>query len=144
MAATLHLFNHQSIQPLHLEFWQSVAERALPLCLDAATDAGAPLLRLEEIEVSLVSDDAIARVHADFMDDPTPTDVITFHHGEIVISLDTAAAQAAEHRTSYEDEVALYIVHGLLHLGGWTDTEPAPREEMHAKQADILRTCLQG
>lgn len=144
MAAALHLFNHQTSRPFHPELWQRVAERALPLCVSVAKDASAPLLHLEEIEFSLVSDDAISRVHADFMDDPTPTDVITFHHGEIIISLDTAAAQAAEHLTSYETEVALYIVHGLLHLAGWEDTEPTLREEMHAVQARILQECLRG
>jgi probable rRNA maturation factor len=73
------------------------------------------------------------------MGDPTPTDVITFHHGEIIISLDTAQRQAAENGEPYEREVTRYIVHGLLHLAGWDDREESGRREMHKVQETILR-----
>jgi probable rRNA maturation factor len=142
MAATLHIFNHQAIEPVHLQWWQKVAKAAFPLCLAKARSSTAPLTSLEEIEFSLVSDEAIAKVHGDFMDDPTPTDVITFHHGEIIISLETASRQAREHGIAYENEVALYIIHGLLHLAGWEDTEPGMRAEMHTLQSQILDECL--
>jgi probable rRNA maturation factor len=81
-------------------------------------------------------------VHADFLDDPTPTDVITFHHGEILISLDTAARQAAEYRLPYEHEAALYIIHGLLHLGGWDDHNPTEAADMKTLQERILKEAL--
>ncbi len=135
---TLHLYNHQRRQPSRLKLWRKVAKRALPHCLAAAKSSGAALLSLKEIEVSFVSDKAIARVHGEFLDDPTPTDVITFPHGEIIISLDTAQRQAVEHGESYEREVALYIIHGLLHLAGWDDHEESQRHEMHLRQLKIL------
>ncbi len=142
MAATLHIYNHQSVEPVCLEWWQKVAEAALPLCQAETKSSLVPLVSLDEIEFSLVSDDSIARIHGDFMDDPTPTDVITFHHGEIIISLETASRQASEHGATYANEVALYIIHGLLHLAGWEDTEPQLRAEMHALQSRILDQCL--
>ena len=135
---TLHLFNHQRRQPSRLKLWRQVATRALPHCMAAARSGEAALLSLKEIEISFVSDKAIARVHGEFLNDPTPTDVITFPHGEIIISLDTAHRQAAEHHETYEREVALYIIHGLLHLAGWDDHGESERLEMHSRQLKIL------
>ena len=141
MKPALYLYSHTDRHPLFLEKWQAVAEAALPLCLEAAKSPDAPLCELEEVEISFVTDESIAIVHGDFMDDPTPTDVITFHHGEIVISLDTAQRQAVEHGEAYERETALYVIHGLLHLAGWEDDEPEKREAMHAVQARVLERC---
>ncbi|MEZ0386318.1 MAG: rRNA maturation RNase YbeY, partial [Verrucomicrobium sp.] len=107
-------------------------------CREAAQGESAPLLELDEIDFVLVSDRTIAQVHGDFLNDPTPTDVITFHHGEILISLDTAVRQAAENGETYEREVARYMIHGLLHLAGWNDYEPAERTAMHEVQERIL------
>lgn len=134
----LEIFNHQDAQPVHLDLWHDLTQRALPLVLAAAKSPDAPLHQLEEIEISLVSDDTIAKLHGDFMADPTPTDVITFHHGEIFISLDTAQRQAAENTEPYGQEVARYIVHGLLHLAGWDDRDETERKAMHEVQERIL------
>lgn len=118
--------------------WLEKLQHALSLCINGAKASDAPLLSLSEIEISLVTDEEIAQVHADFLDDPTPTDVITFHHGEILVSLDTAKRQSIEHAESYDREVVLYMIHGLLHLGGWDDHEPNEREAMHELQSRIL------
>lgn len=134
----LEIYNHQDAQPVHLDLWRDLAQRALTLVLAAAESSEAPLLHLEEIEISLVSDNAIAKIHGDFMGDPVPTDVITFHHGEIFISLDTAQRQAQENGQTYGQEVVRYMVHGLLHLAGWDDHDEAERKEMHAVQERIL------
>jgi probable rRNA maturation factor len=72
------------------------------------------------------------------LDDPTPTDVITFHHGEILVSADTAVRQGAEHGQTFDQELALYLIHGLMHLGGWDDHEEAEAKEMAQKQERIL------
>jgi probable rRNA maturation factor len=135
---TLEIYNHQQTQPVDLETWQQQAERVVPHVLAAAKGKDAPLHRLETVEISLVSDESIAHVHREFMGDPSSTDVITFHHGEIIISLDTAQRQAAENGETYKREVTRYIVHGLLHLAGWDDREEAERREMHEVQERIL------
>jgi probable rRNA maturation factor len=140
----LCFYNHQETRPAPLKLWEGVALRALPLCLAARKTPDCDLGTLEEIEVSFVSDEEISRVHADFLDDPTPTDVITFPHGEIIISLDTAARQATDHSETYERETALYIIHALLHLAGWDDHEEKEREEMHALQSHILEQVWQA
>ena len=138
MTPRLRLYNHQRTQPVPLKLWRDTAKRALPLCLAAAKRPDSDLAQLEEIEISFVSDEDIGRVHGEFLDDPTPTDIITFPHGEILISLDTAATQAADHGETFERETALYLIHGLLHLAGWDDHEPTERDEMHRLQAKIL------
>jgi probable rRNA maturation factor len=138
----LHLHNHHPERRLPLRWLKQVAQAAIPRCQKAARSAEAPLLHLEEVEVSLVSDDDIARVHGEFLDDPTPTDVITFHHGEILVSTDTAARQGPDHGQDIRHETALYIVHGLMHLGGWDDHEPAEAAQMARLQEQILKECL--
>ncbi|MGY8688351.1 MAG: rRNA maturation RNase YbeY, partial [Verrucomicrobiales bacterium] len=100
------------------------------------------LSSLTEVEITLIDDATIAHLHALFMDLPEPTDVITFHHGEVLISIETAERQAADYGRSLRDEVALYIIHGLLHLAGYLDKTPEDFECMAATQESILRDCL--
>jgi probable rRNA maturation factor len=137
----VQIHDHQSRQPFHAGLWQSVAEAALPRALASARSADSELHRLPEIEISFVDDETIARLHGEFLGDPTPTDVITFPHGEILISLDTARRQAAENGEPYERETARYIVHALLHLAGWDDRNESDRRAMHGTQEAILREC---
>lgn len=118
----------------------AVVAHALPLVWSHPGAASSMLPELEEVEISLVDDRTMAAVHGDFLDDPTPTDVITFHHGEILVSVETAAREAAERGEPALRETALYVIHGLLHLHGHTDAEPAARDVMHAVQDRILET----
>ena len=111
------------------------AVRALPLVL---REKGRGLASLPKIYVLFVSDRRISLLHRRFMQIAGPTDVITFQHGEIFISVETAARAAKVHRTSLEHELRLYLVHGLLHLHGFDDREPAARELMHATQERLV------
>ena len=135
---SLKLYNRQRQHQPSLPWLRKVIKAALPLCLAEAKSTEAPLLNLEEIEFTIISDAEISRVHAEFLDDPTPTDVITFHHGEILVSADTAVRQGAEHGQTFDQELALYLIHGLMHLGGWDDHEEAEAKEMAQKQESIL------
>jgi len=66
--------------------------------------------------------------------------VITFQHGEILVSLDTATRHASDHGHPASREALLYLVHGLLHLNGFDDTTPEQRSEMESVQMKILET----
>lgn len=101
-----------------------------------------PLTELELIEVTVVTDAIIGEIHLIYFDDSSPTDVISFDHGEIVISADTARANALRFRTTADDEAALYLVHGLLHLAGYDDEAPADAARMRRIQKKVLATCL--
>jgi probable rRNA maturation factor len=138
----LNIANRQRRQPAHLKLWRKFAELALPQCLAACKSDDAPLRHLQEIDIVFVSDRTIARIHGEFLNDPTPTDVITFHHGETIISLDAARRQCEQNGLSYEHEAALYIIHGLLHLAGWDDHEAAEADTMHALQDRILAEAI--
>jgi probable rRNA maturation factor len=96
-----------------------------------------PVAFPNEINVVFVSDARIAAIHRDFMSVEGPTDVITFQHGEILISVETAERQATRFSTSFSRELRLYFVHALLHLAGLDDLT----EEGFKKMAD-LQECI--
>lgn len=84
------------------------------------------------------------RLHDRFLADPTPTDVITFPYddddlfGEIIVNLDMARAQAATRGHPMSEEVALYVVHGALHLLGLDDATDEQKAEMRAAESAVL------
>ncbi|HEY4813223.1 MAG TPA: rRNA maturation RNase YbeY [Chthoniobacterales bacterium] len=92
----------------------------------------------EDILVVLVSDRKISAVHQQFMGIATATDVITFQHGEIVVSVETAARQAIEFETDLLQELRLYIAHGLLHLAGYDDHSEDGFREMAKVQNELV------
>jgi probable rRNA maturation factor len=97
-----------------------------------------------EIEVLLADDTTLRRLNRTFRGKNKPTDVLSFPAaemnvsgqqilaGDLAISLDTAARQAAEHGLTLRDEVRILLLHGTLHLAGYdheTDSgEMAARE----------------
>ena len=93
---------------------------------------------LGEIDVLLISDRRMAALHREFMNIAGPTDVITFQHGEIFISVETAKRNARRFRNSLAHEVKLYLVHGLLHLHGYDDKTAAGARQMEKRQQRIL------
>lgn len=118
---------------------ENFARWALPLC---ARERGVGLTSLAEIDIVLVSDRKISELHWRFMQIDAPTDVITFQHGEIFISVETAQRQAKTHRTSLASELRLYVVHGLLHLQGFDDHRTSDRRRMFAVQERIVASAL--
>jgi probable rRNA maturation factor len=99
-----------------------------------------------ELSVVFLSDPALAKLHADFLADPTPTDVITFagdpaHQsaGEICVSADAAARVAGRGAAAYSDELTLYLVHGWLHLAGYDDLRVPAKRAMRRAEARALR-----
>ncbi len=110
----------------------------LPELLSTPPGPDHVLSKLPLVEISIVDDPTIARVHADYLNDPSPTDAITFPYGEILVSCDTAARYAAEHGLGKEEELFRYMVHGLTHLQGYLDYEPADREALFAIQEPLV------
>ena len=97
---------------------------------------------LNQIYVLVVSDRRITALHNEFCRIPGTTDVLTFQHGEIVISADTAATQARMFHTNVTAEIQLYVLHGLLHLAGFDDATPSKRRQMHQLQKKLMITIL--
>jgi probable rRNA maturation factor len=99
-------------------------------------------IRSAEISLAVVDDATLQKLHHEYLDDDTPTDVMSFvldrdaGHlaGEVVASADTAVAAAEEFGWSADDELLLYIIHGTLHLVGYDDTTPEARSEMRERE----------
>ena len=81
------------------------------------------------LSVAFFTDEGLAKIHEDFMDNPAPTDVITFEGdelydddaGEICASADMALKRAKDFNNTPSRELSLYIAHGYLHLAGVDD-----------------------
>lgn len=117
---------------------EEFAARALRDCMQLHKRKPANLTGLHEIFVWLVSDRRMATLHRQFLNQRGPTDVLTFQHGEIFISAETARRQAQVFRSSLARELRLYIVHGLLHLHGFDDRTQADAQKMEEAQEKIL------
>jgi probable rRNA maturation factor len=141
MSLEVIIGNHQEQTEIP-EHWltalEDFAPEAAALALARATAPESPLSLLGTLEVALVDDETSSRVHLDFMNVDGPTDVITFHHGEIVIGAQVAARQAAEYGEPLARELLRYLVHGLLHLAGHEDENPDERRTMENAQEEIV------
>jgi probable rRNA maturation factor len=114
------------------------ARRALKDSLKLRAPAPQNVRRLEEVSVVLVSDRRIAELHRRFLGQSGPTDVITFQHGEIFMSTETARRQARRFGTTVDHELRLYLAHGLLHLHGYDDKTQAGVREMQRLQERLV------
>ena len=109
--------------------------------------------RPSELSILLVDDKEMRRLNLEYRRLDKPTDVLSFSQlegvtplaadapvplGDVVISVDTAMRQAAEHAHSVGDEMDLLIVHGILHLLGYDDETDEGAEEMKRRELLIL------
>ena len=122
---TVH--NRQRTVRVELAQLQEFTHRALEECLKLPAKNVRALASLGEVSVVLVSDRRMEELHRRFLHLSGPTDVITFQHGEIFVSVQTARKQARRFGHSLEHEIRLYIAHGLLHLHGFDDKDATVR-----------------
>ena len=131
--------------------------------VDALATLLAGVLALEgapggaECSLTLVDPDEIAALKAEHLDgDGAPTDVLSFPIdgvvdpgdgpwvvGDVVLCPSVAVAQAPDHAGTPDDEMALLVVHGALHLAGWDHAEPKQQADMWARERELL-TLLHG
>ncbi|HSI85013.1 MAG TPA: rRNA maturation RNase YbeY [Candidatus Methylacidiphilales bacterium] len=108
--------------------------------IDKAGAAPSPLPA--DIEIHFVGNATMCDVHAQFLYDPTPTDVITFPYGEILVCPEVAVGQAPLFNRSFAEETLLYAIHGLLHLAAYDDKSPEVARIMHRRQDELLAQVL--
>ena len=130
--------NLQRTVPINVGDLEKFAAKALRACLRLRKREPTDLTRLSKIFVWLVSDRRMASLHRQFLNQTGPTDVLTFQHGEIFISVETARRHARVFGNSLVRELRLYIVHGLLHLHGFDDRKRTDTREMERMQKRIL------
>ncbi len=105
-----------------------------------------------DLAISLVDLDEMSQLHQEWMDEPGPTDVLSFPMdeialgergpgilGDIVICPKFAEAGAIKAGSSLDEELQLLAVHGLLHLLGLDHRESEEEKAMFALQGEILR-----
>jgi probable rRNA maturation factor len=139
MNPRIAVHNRQRVMRVPLAALQEFAGRALTECLKIpGRKKRRGLERITELNVILVSNRRIAELHRRFLHLPGSTDVITFQHGEIFVSVETAQSHARRFGNSVEGELCLYIAHGLLHLRGFDDKNPADAAEMDRAQKKLV------
>ena len=139
MEKTVSLRNLQRRIPVNVAELEQFADDALKRCLQLKKGKRTNLRKLNAISVWLISDRRISKLHLQFFGDGSATDVITFHDGEIFISVETTRRNAREFGNSLMSEIKLCIVHGFLHLHGFDDRKPADLKRMKNAQEKILR-----
>lgn len=114
-----------------------------------------------DLSVLLVDVDVMTDLHMRWMDEPGPTDVLSFPMdelrpgrdgepsppgllGDVVLCPEVAAQQARVAGHSTVEELLLLTVHGILHLLGYDHAEPDEEKEMFALQRRLLLTFLAG
>ena len=133
--------NLQRKIPVNVVELENFAAKAMRRCLQLHKPRPTDLGKLDEGFVWLISDRRMALLHRQFLGKTGPTDVLTFQHGEIFISVETAKRNARAFGTSLPRELRLYIVHGLLHLHGFDDQTQTGARKIEKVQEKILRNC---
>jgi probable rRNA maturation factor len=141
-APEIAVLNRQRKIPVKLATLQDFAEVTLRECLKLRRSQSTALAALKELSVVLVSDRRMAELHRRFLQEPGPTDVITFQHGEIFVSTETARRQARRFGTTPDHEMRLYIAHGLLHLHGFDDKDARSSAQMQRAQEKLVASTL--
>jgi len=129
---------------------QSVAERVL-----TAQNAGSNV----EIGLVITSQEKVRQLNLSYLGRDEPTDVLAFsaieeigtdfppfiappdgvlHLGEVIISYPQTVMQAGEHHHSIKKEIAILIIHGILHLLGYEHDKPGLKRLMSAREKEIL------
>ncbi len=136
---------------LEASWLESVAEKVLAA---ESVDSKA------ELGLVIVGQEKIRQLNLSYLGKDEPTDVLAFsmlpeqprgdlapfvappdgikHLGEVIISYPQAVIQAEEHQHSVKREIAILIIHGVLHLLGYEHDKPELEHQMRDKEAEIL------
>ncbi|HEV7925466.1 MAG TPA: rRNA maturation RNase YbeY [Verrucomicrobiae bacterium] len=136
----VRLFVRQRAVKLERTLWRRVAQCLLEELLKR---------RGYELGVHFIGATEMARMNETFLAHEGSTDVLTFNHhessdgerlyGEIFICVDDALVHARRFRVRWQWELARYLVHGVLHLEGCDDRDPASRRVMKRRENSLLK-----
>jgi probable rRNA maturation factor len=137
LSAALSIRNRQRAVPVNVRHLRRFAA-----CLLRVLGTAEPC----DLGICLVRPPEMSRLNETFLRHAGATDVIAFDygsppglHGEIFICLEEALSQARRFRTSWQSELARYVIHGLLHLTGYDDRRPGDRRRMKLEEDRLLR-----
>ena len=152
--------DEQSAGVVDLPRWESLA-RAVLVAEGVSGDA--------ELALLFVDEGTIAELNSTFMGQTGPTDVLAFPIddeevgvgrspdgstsgpdrdpftdvplllGDVVVCPAVAARNAPTHAGTYDDEIALLVVHGVLHVLGWDHSTPEETQQMQDREHELLQ-----
>src|SRR5438874_5913115 len=102
-----------------------------------------------ELSLAFVDNVTIHRLNKQYLEHDEPTDILTFPlsepnakrlAGELVIGAEVAREHAQSRGHDVQVELALYVIHGILHLCGFNDKSPQDAQEMRARERHYLKT----
>ncbi len=109
------------------------------------------------MNIFFLSDQEMVKLHYAHLGKDSPTDVLAFGMqeggafpgeknliGDIAISAETALRHAARFHKPIDEEISLYVIHGILHLLGYRDKRQKDRAKMRRKEKELLATCQNG
>ncbi len=131
---------------------RSLAEQAL-LAQGVSSNA--------ELGIVIATQERVQELNRSYRGQDKPTDVLAFymtpreekfvsppdgilHLGEVIISYPQAVIQAKEHKHSIKRELAILLIHGVLHLLGYDHEKPEERRQMRAREKKILSSIKEG
>lgn len=136
--------DEQSDQPVDTQRWLSLARSVLEAEAEGMGGTG-------ELSMAFVEEEAMAELNRRFAGEEGPTDVLAFPIdgadpgdgtpamlGDLVICPAVALRNSAQHVGTYEDEVALLVVHGILHLMGMDHEDPLEAPLMQRRERELL------
>ena len=111
-----------------------------------------------EVSLLIAGQERVHELNRTYLDEDHPTDVLSFpmtpsggrrdefvsapdgirHLGDVIVSLPQATVQAREHGHSGDREIAILIIHGVLHLLGYDHDEPEREQSMRTRELEIL------
>lgn len=146
---TVHCSDEQGQVPIDLERWRLLAEEVL----SQEQQHG-------ELSLTFVDVDEMAELNSEFMGQQGPTDVLSFPLdadldlgsrpavpgmpvmlGDVVICPEVAQRAAADHAGTLIDEIALLVVHGILHVLGHDHDEEPRTSIMRSRELELLEAC---
>ena len=113
------------------------------------------------MNIKLMTNSEIRKVNKEFLGRDCATDVISFSYldepvaeqdkrdedspvllGEVAVSFEMASQRCREYKKSFKSELALYIIHGVLHVFGYDDQKKTSRQKMEKKQKEYLKKYM--
>lgn len=102
-----------------------------------------------DLEIAIVSEAEMRRQHAQWKNDDSTTDVLSFDlretasaglvDGQLLVCGSVAKRRSRSRKTDWRGELLLYVVHGCLHLCGLDDHDAHAAQQMHGLEDEILR-----
>ena len=138
--------------PFNIEVIKRVGKNIRDGSLEEAIEFIFSLLKRKnyELSVAIVGDSEMQKLNRDYREKDKTTDVLSFTYeksplnGEIILCLPQIKRQAKENQNTWEDELIVMLIHGILHLCGYDHKkDKVTREKMKKKEKNIIKKVIE-